>query len=80
MSVGQYGVWFMAVWLAVVTVSFFSVKRKFSRLQRNFDELSNGVKDLLMAEERRFLKEINTPKANEVKTPQIEDAPKSLAA
>jgi hypothetical protein len=64
MSAVQYGIWFVAaVWLVLTTVSAVFARGKILSLQRKFDELSERVKGLEVAEQRRFIKEINAPKA-----------------
>jgi hypothetical protein len=68
------------VWLTLATASSVSARWKVSRLQRKFDELSEESKGLVVAEQQRFLKEINTPKMDEMKRRQKEDAKRSLAA
>jgi hypothetical protein len=80
MSAVQYSIWFAAAaWLTLTTATAAWACWKVSRLQREFDELSEELKGLVVAEQRRFLKEINTPK-NETKRRQKADAKKSLAA
>jgi hypothetical protein len=81
MSASQYSIWFVAaVWLTLATALAMSARWKVSRLQRKFDELSQELKGLVVAEQRRFLKEINTPKTDEMKRRQKGDPKKSLAA
>jgi hypothetical protein len=81
MSAVQYSIWFVAaVWLMLATASAVSARLKVSRLQRKVDKLSEELKGLAVAEQRRLLKEINTPKVDEMKRRQKGDAKKSLAA
>ena len=69
-----------AVWPTLAKASAVSARWKVSCLQRKFDELSEELKGLVVAEQRRFLKEINTPKMDEMKRRQKRDAKRSLAA
>jgi hypothetical protein len=79
MSAVQYVIWFVvAVWLTLSTALAAWALRKASRLQRQFDELSEQVSGLETAEQRRFMQEINTPK--EIRRRQKGDAKKSLVA
>jgi hypothetical protein len=79
MSAIQYGIWFIAaVWLTLSTALAVYAFCKASRLQRQFDELSEEVRRLVTAEQRRFLQEINTPK--EMGRRQKGGAKKSLVA
>jgi hypothetical protein len=66
------------VWLTLATASAVSARWKVSRLQRKFDELSEELKGLVVAEQRRILKEINTPKMDEMKTRPNGDAKNRL--
>ena len=65
--------------VALAAFDYFYPDGKYSRLQREFDELSEELKGLVVAEQRRFLREINTPK-NETRRRQKVDAKKTLAA
>ena len=76
MSAVQYSIWFAAAWLTLTTAMAIWACWKVSRLQREFDELSEELKGLVVAEQRRFLKEINTPK-NETRRRQKVDAKKN---
>ena len=80
MSAVQYSIWFAAAaWLTLTTAMAVWACWKVSRLQRELDELSEELKGLVVAEQRRFLREINTPK-NETRRRQKVDAKKTLAA
>ena len=79
MSAVQYSIWFAAAWLTLTTATAAWACWKVSRLRRELDELSEELKGLVVAEQRRFLREINTPK-NETRRRQKVDAKKTLAA
>jgi hypothetical protein len=52
----------IAVCLAFIVISIITTRRQVSRLQKNFRSLSEAVKGLRIAEERRFLKELKATK------------------
>ena len=55
-----------AVCLLLITLFIVTTRRKFSRLQADFQQLSEEVKGLMVAEQRRAFKEISATKKEDV--------------